>query len=79
MCAVSKLKCAIFCCPNRASTWHYIKHKKKIKSKYNLKIIKAISAKQIPICQNHFTLIHAGRYDGPSLKKIKGYTASGFE
>ena len=50
--------------------------KKKIKGKDHQKIILALTAKQIPVCKSHHHLIHSGKYDGPSLRKMKGYTLS---
>ena len=32
-----------------------------------------IFANQIPVCREHHIEIHNGKYDGPSLRKIKGY------
>jgi hypothetical protein len=38
-----------------------------------------LTAKQIPVCAQHHHLIHSGKYDGPSLRKMKGYTLSNFD
>lgn len=38
-----------------------------------------MAAKQIPICKRHHNLIHLGKYDGPSLRKLKGFTPEDFE
>jgi group II intron reverse transcriptase/maturase len=67
--SASQLDCAIPNCPNSAEEWHHIKHRKR-----NKKASLQIAAKQIPICKKHHVLIHNGNYDGPSLKKIAGYT-----
>ena len=53
--------------------------KKKIKGTERKKIITAYTAKQIPVCKAHHTLIHNGKYDGPSLKKLRGYTPNDFK
>lgn len=78
-CSASDLDCAIPGCPNKAADWHHVKHKKKIKGTDRQKIISTYSAKQIPICKAHHTLIHSGKYDGVSLRKLKGFTLSDFE
>jgi hypothetical protein len=36
------------------------------------------TAKQIPICSAHHNLIHSGKYDGPSLRKIQGFVPEDF-
>jgi predicted HNH restriction endonuclease len=75
-CSASDLPCGIPNCPNMAGDWHHVKHQKKIKGTERKKIITAYTAKQIPVCKAHHTLIHNGKYDGPSLKKLRGYTPS---
>ena len=71
--------CSIPNCPNQASHWHHIKHQKKIKAKGHTKILAALTAKQIPVCTLHHKLIHSGKYDGPSLRRIKSFTISDFD
>ena len=79
ICSASELPCAVPGCPNQAKHWHHVKHQKKIKGKDYLKAILASTAKQIPVCAPHHYLIHSGKYDGPSLRKMKGYTPSDFD
>lgn len=78
-CSASDLLCSIPNCPNRAGEWHHVKHQKKIKGTERKKILTAYTAKQIPICKVHHTLIHSGKYDGPSLRKLPGFTPSDFK
>lgn len=78
-CSVFEFSCAVPNCPNQAKYWHYVKHQKKIKGKDHLKRILALTAKQIPVCAPHHYLIHSGKYDGPSLRKMKGYSLSDFD
>jgi len=78
ICSAKDLLCAIPNCPNKAGEWHHVKHQKKIKGTERKKFITAYSAKQIPICKAHHNLIHNGKYDGPSLKKLNGYIPSDF-
>ena len=79
VCSVSELSCAVPGCPNQAGHWHHVTHQKKVKAKDHHKILLALTAKQIPVCAPHHHLIHAGKYDGPSLRKIKGYILSDFD
>jgi hypothetical protein len=80
ICSASELSCTVPGCPNQARHWHYVKHQKKVKAKdHQKKIILALTAKQIPVCTPHHHLIHSGKYDGPSLRKMKGYTLSDFD
>jgi group II intron reverse transcriptase/maturase len=79
ICSAKDLPCAIPNCPNSASEWHHIKHRKRIKGKELQKKISAYTAKQIAVCKRHHQLIHSGKYDGPSLRKLKGYTPSDFD
>jgi hypothetical protein len=79
VCSAFELSCAVPGCPNQAERWHHVKHQKKIKAKDHKKILLALTAKQIPVCAPHHRLIHAGKYDGPSLRKMKGYTLSDFD
>lgn len=67
-----ELNCSIPGCPNRAEDWHHIHHRKR--SKKQDKSL-ALASKQIPICKAHHNIIHNGKYDGPSLRKLPGYTA----
>jgi hypothetical protein len=78
-CSASDLLCSIPNCPNRAGEWHHVKHQKKIKGTERKKILTAYTAKQIPVCKAHHTLIHSGKYDGPSLKKLSGFTPNDFK
>lgn len=70
----AELKCSIPNCPNKAEQWHHIKHRKRLKLTGRMKQIQELSAKQIPICKAHHLQIHKGEYDGPSLRKLPGYT-----
>ena len=79
VCSAKDLPCAIPNCPNSASEWHHIKHRKRIKGSELQKKITAYTAKQIAVCVKHHQLIHNGKYDGPSLRKLKGYTPSDFD
>ncbi|NNE32679.1 MAG: hypothetical protein HKN40_09940 [Winogradskyella sp.] len=79
VCSASELPCAVPGCPNQAEHWHHVKHQKKVKGKDRQKIVLALTAKQIPVCKSHHHLIHSGKYDGPSLRKMKGYTPSDFD
>lgn len=67
----SNLQCSITNCPNMAENWHHLKHRKISKNK-NIDL--AHVSKQIPVCKAHHILIHNGKYDGPSLRKLPGYT-----
>jgi group II intron reverse transcriptase/maturase len=71
----SDLKCAIPECNNQAKDWHHIRHKRKIGGSENnsTRIFVVAYARQIPVCKSHHVLIHSGKYDGVSLKKIPGY------
>jgi len=79
VCSASELPCAVPGCPNQAAHWHHLKHQRKIKSKNHQKNVLALTAKQIPVCKSHHSLIHSGKYDGQSLRKMKGYTISDFD
>lgn len=72
VCSAKDLPCAIFNCSNSASKWHHIKHRKRIKGKELQKKISAYTVKQIAVYKQHHQLIYSGKYDGPSLKKLKG-------
>jgi len=78
--SASELQCAIPNCPNKADEWHHIKHRRKAKIISAAKQRQvAMFAKQIPVCKAHHDLIHSGKYNGPSLTKIKGYTAGDWD
>ncbi len=73
-----ELECSIPNCLMKAEEWHHVKHRKKFKGPTNMKAISAYFAKQIPLCKLHHKLVHSGKYDGPSLRKLPGYTPSSF-
>lgn len=77
--SIHELKCCIPNCPNQAEHWHHVKHRKKIKGHDRKRLITAYTAKQIPICKEHHVNIDKGKYDGPSLRKMKGYVPNDFE
>lgn len=79
ICSVSDLDCVIPNCTLKANHWHHIKHRKRIKGSNIQKAIYAYTAKQIPLCSTHYNLVHSGKYDGPSLRKLPGYTPSDFD
>jgi group II intron reverse transcriptase/maturase len=68
-----ELKCAVPECIEQAEHWHHIKHRRKVEGTGIERIHVQASARQIPVCVKHHQTIHSGKYDGPSLKKIKGY------
>lgn len=74
--SLKELKCCIPNCPNDAEEWHHIKHRRKYKNKSKVSEIVRIAlySKQIPICKKHHGLIHNGKYDGPSLRKLPGFS-----
>lgn len=78
VCSAKELNCAIPNCTLNASQWYNLRHRKRIKGSLLLRKISAHCAKQIPICLNHHQLIHSGKYDGPSIKKLPGYMPSDF-
>jgi len=77
--SASELNCAIPNCTLKATEWHHVKHRKRIKGDYREKAVYAYTAKQIPLCNNHHSLVHNGKYDGPSIRKLPGYTPSDFD
>ena len=79
ICSAKELKCAIPNCTLQAEHWYSIKHRKRVKGNSIQRAIYAHTAKQIPLCANHHKLVHAGKYDGPSLRKMHGYTPSNFD
>lgn len=79
ICSAEELDCAIPNCTLKAKEWHHIKHRKRIKGNSLQRSINAYVAKRIPLCLNHHNLIHSGKYDGPSIRKLPGYTPSDFD
>lgn len=77
ICSVKNCLCAIPNCFNISTEWYIIKHRKIVK-RYDLQKFNAYTAKQIPICTKHYLLIYSGKYDGPSLRKLKGYILNTF-
>lgn len=72
----SDLECCIPGCNAQAAEWHHIKHRKRygkgmLSGKKKSEVL--VFARQIPVCKLHHNLIHSGKYDGPSLRKIGGY------
>lgn len=78
ICSAKELACAIPNCTLTADEWHHVKHRKRIKGNEKNRAIFAYTAKQIPLCSNHHKLVHTGKYDGPSIRKLPGYTPSDF-
>lgn len=78
ICSANELNCAIPNCTLKASQWYYVRHRKRIKGSLYQRKISAYCVKQIPICLNHYQLIHSGKYDGPSIRKLLGYTPGDF-
>ena len=78
VCHASELDCCIPGCPNKASHWHHIKHRKKYKGSDSTRKLLSYTAKQIPVCKAHHVLIHSGKYDGPSLRKLRGFIPEDF-
>lgn len=79
VCSSSDLPCDIPNCPNMTADWYHVTHRRKIKGTERQKIITSYTAKQIPVCKAHRILIHNGKYDGPSLRKLVGFTLSDFK
>jgi group II intron reverse transcriptase/maturase len=78
--SASELECSIPNCPNKAEEWHHIKHRRNAKINSGAKQRQvAMFSKQIPVCKKHHDLIHSGKYNGPSLNKIKGFTAGDWD
>jgi hypothetical protein len=75
--AASELHCSIPHCTKQAKHWHHIKHKRKVGGTGIKRSIVLVDAMQIPVCQEHHNSIHAGKYDGPSLRKLQGYPPEG--
>ena len=72
--SASELQCSIPKCTKQAIHWHHIKHKRKVGGTGVQRKIVLVDAKQIAVCQEHHTSIHGGKYDGPSLRKLQGYS-----
>lgn len=79
VCSAEELNCAIPNCTLKANAWHHIRHRKRVKGLERKRSISSYFAKQIPLCKSHHNLVHAGKYDGPSLRKLPGYTPSSFD
>lgn len=80
ICSIISLNCIIPGCDRKSDEWHYLKHYKKLKG-YSIKHKNVIlyTNQQIPVCKLHHKLIHLGKYDGPSLRKMKGYSPIDFK
>jgi hypothetical protein len=79
VCHAFELDCCIPpSCLNKASDWHHIKHRKKYKGSDSTKKLFSYTAKQIPVCKPHHFSIHSGKYDGPSLRKLKDFILEDF-
>nr|QFP99063.1 cytochrome c oxidase subunit 1 [Rhizaria sp.] len=76
--SANELECAVTNCTLMASEWHHIKHRKKYKGTGKQRSVSTYFAKQIPLCSVHHNMVHKGKYDGPSLRKLPGYTPSDF-
>lgn len=76
--SAQELDCAIPNCIFKAEEWHHIKHIKKFKGPTRAKAISAYFAKQIALCKTHYDLVHYGKYNGPSLRKLPEYTFTNF-
>lgn len=74
----SELDCAVPNCTLKAAEWHHIKHRKKYKGSAKQNSLNTYFAKQVPLCLTHHNLVHNGKYDGPSIRKLPGYTPSDF-
>jgi retron-type reverse transcriptase len=73
--SASELPCSIPHCPNMANEWHHVTSRKRAKRKNKRAIEVAYNVRQIPVCSVHHALITAGKYDGPSLRKLPAYDA----
>ena len=78
VCHASELSCCIPGCLNQANDWHHIKHRKKYKGSSGTQKLLSYTVKQIPVCKAHYVSIHSGQYDGPSLRKLKGFIPENF-
>ena len=67
VCSASELDCAVPNCTLKASEWHHIKHRKRIKGNQKQRALYVYIAKLIPLCKNHHNLVHSGKYDVPSF------------
>lgn len=79
ICSAEELHCAIPNCTQKAKEWHHVRHRKRIKGNSTQRSVNAYLAKQIPLCIDHHHLVHSGKYDGPSIRKLPGYTPSDFD
>lgn len=70
---VKELECCIPGCDQKAADWHHIKHQRKVGGGGIKRAITLQTAKQLPVCKKHHTLIHSGKYNGPSLRKMPAY------
>lgn len=73
-----KLDCAIPDCTIKANKWYYVKSRKKVKNNNKRRIDRSNTAKQIPLCPNHYNLVNYGNYSGSSIRKLPGYIPSNF-
>jgi hypothetical protein len=73
--SASELPCSIPHSPNKANEWHHVTSRKRAKRKNKRAIEVAYNVRQIPVCSAHHALITAGKYDGPSLRKLLAYDA----
>nr|UBY46107.1 hypothetical protein [Porphyridium purpureum]UBY46134.1 hypothetical protein [Porphyridium purpureum] len=72
VCTASNLICGIPECQNIAYSWYnFIIREKSSKSNLNPRATR--TASKIPICRSHNESIQIGKYDGPSLKRLKAY------
>lgn len=60
-CNVKELNCIIPNCTLKAKEWYYLKHRKRFKKNNKERTIHAYSAKQIPLCLNHYNLVNSAR------------------
>jgi hypothetical protein len=77
--SANELDCAVPNCTLKASEWHHVKHRKKYKGTRKQTSVSTYFAKQVPLCLSHHQLVHSGKYDGPSIRKLPGYTPSDFK
>ncbi len=77
--SASELDCRVPNCTLKASKWHHIKHRKKIKGNQKQRALYTYTAKQILLCKNHHNLVYSGKYNRPSRQKLPGYPPSHFD
>jgi len=66
------LPCCI-CGDSERVQMHHVRHIRKMsekRAKGFTRVMSALNRKQIPVCQRCHRLIHAGQYDGMSLKDL---------